>query len=185
MQTTSAIRAGPGHPVWDGLNDPDVRQRLSSLIQATLRKGTGPAAQQHARWDEVLSDVCDRALRRADQYDPTRGSVLHWLGGIAFTVMRERRPRQLPGSLDVSTVPDLAEPIPDVVISRLYAAEQVSRLPPDVRQLLLWAAEELTAAEIASKLGISAGAVRVRLHRARELARALLEPAPGGEGKHD
>jgi DNA-directed RNA polymerase specialized sigma24 family protein len=185
MQTTSAIRIGPGHPVWDGLNDPDVRQRLTAIIKAALRKGTSPAAQRGAEWDEVLSDVCERALRIADQYDPTRKPVLSWLGGIAFVVMRERRPRRLTSGVDVSTSPDPADPIPDAVLSRLEAVDLVRRLPPDLYQLLLWDAEDRTSAEIAQDLGISAGAVRVRIHRARESARILLGPAVGGEGAHD
>jgi DNA-directed RNA polymerase specialized sigma24 family protein len=171
--------------VWEGLNDPNVRQRLVALIQAGLARRGGAAGQQRAEWDEVLSEVCDRALRRADRYDPARGPVLYWLGGIAFTVMRERRPRRLGGGCDVSAVPDRAEPIPEAVLSRLDAAERVSRLPPEVRQLLLWDAEGSTAAEIAAELRITPGAVRVRLHRARVLARELLEPAPDGEGTYD
>ncbi len=157
MQTTSAIRIGPGHPVWDALNDPDVRQRLTALIKAALGKGTSPAAQQGAEWDEVLSDVCERALRIADHYDPTRKPVLYWLGGIAFVVMRERRPRRLASGVDVSTSPDPADPIPEAVLSRLEASDLVRRLPGDVYQLLLWVAEGRTAAEIAPELGISAG----------------------------
>jgi RNA polymerase sigma-70 factor (ECF subfamily) len=185
MRTTSTIRAGPGHPVWDGLNDPDVRQRLTALIQAALGRRITAVAQQRAEWDEVLSEVCDRALRRAERYDPTRGSVLYWLGGVAWTVMRERRPGQLSFDADVSTVPDPADPIPEAVLSRLDAAERVSRLPSDVRQLLLWAAEGRTAVEIAAELRLTPGAVRVRLHRARESARALLGPTLDGEGKDD
>jgi DNA-directed RNA polymerase specialized sigma24 family protein len=109
---------------------------------------------------------------------------LHWLGGVVWTVRRERRSRQ-PHAGDVSTVPDLGESIPEAILSRLDAAERVSRLPADVRHLLLWAAEGRTAVEIAAELALTAGAVRVRLHRARELARTLLGPGPDGEGTHD
>ncbi len=53
----------------------------------------------------------------------------------------------------------------------------VQRLPETYRVVLvLRDIEELDTAEVASVLGISEGAVKVRLHRARQALRTLLDP---------
>jgi RNA polymerase sigma-70 factor (ECF subfamily) len=64
-------------------------------------------------------------------------------------------------------------------------AEAFDALPHDLREVLvLQVGEGLSGAEIAELLSISHGAVRVRLHRARQKLRELLEAAgasPEGE----
>lgn len=52
--------------------------------------------------------------------------------------------------------------------------EGLGALDPEERRLLLLAGEGFEGPEIASMLGIGAGAVRMRLHRARERLRAAL-----------
>ena len=53
----------------------------------------------------------------------------------------------------------------------------IDRLPDSYRTvLLLRDIEDLDTAETASVLAIAEGAVKVRLHRARQALRALLEP---------
>jgi RNA polymerase sigma-70 factor, ECF subfamily len=55
--------------------------------------------------------------------------------------------------------------------------EQIHALPETYRTvLLLRDIEELTVEETATVLGVSRGAVKVRLHRARQALRALLDP---------
>ncbi len=52
----------------------------------------------------------------------------------------------------------------------------INKLPPDYRMVVtLRDIEELSTAEVAQILNISDGAVRVRLHRARQALRALLD----------
>lgn len=54
--------------------------------------------------------------------------------------------------------------------------EAIEKLPPDYRLVVtLRDIEELSTAETAKILGISDGAVRVRLHRARQALRSLLD----------
>ena len=54
--------------------------------------------------------------------------------------------------------------------------EAIDRLPPDYRfVIILRDLEQLSTAEAARALNISEGALRVRLHRARQALRALLE----------
>lgn len=55
--------------------------------------------------------------------------------------------------------------------------EAVDRLPEGYRQvIILRDMSEFSTAEAAEILDISEGALRVRLHRARQAVRALLDP---------
>jgi RNA polymerase sigma-70 factor, ECF subfamily len=66
------------------------------------------------------------------------------------------------------------------VRERVRAA--IDRLPESYRTVvLLRDIEELTTDEAAQALGISTGALKVRLHRARQALRALLDPWMRGE----
>jgi RNA polymerase sigma factor (sigma-70 family) len=57
----------------------------------------------------------------------------------------------------------------------------VQRLPDECRRLWKWVySEGLTAAEIGSRLGASAGTIRVRVHRCLEKARGFAAEHPAG-----
>lgn len=60
--------------------------------------------------------------------------------------------------------------------TRAYVRAQIERLPESYRNvLLLRDIEELTTPEAAAALGISENAVKIRLHRARQALRALID----------
>ena len=60
---------------------------------------------------------------------------------------------------------------------RRLVREAIDQLPPTYREVvILRDLEQLSTAEAARVLEISEGALRVRLHRARQALRALLEP---------
>lgn len=60
--------------------------------------------------------------------------------------------------------------------TRAFVRAQIDTLPDSYRTvLLLRDIEELTTAEVAGMLGISENAVKIRLHRARQALRALLD----------
>lgn len=61
--------------------------------------------------------------------------------------------------------------------TRAFVREQIERLPEDYRNvLLLRDIQDLDTEETATILGISPGAAKVRLHRARQALRTLLDP---------
>jgi RNA polymerase sigma-70 factor (ECF subfamily) len=73
----------------------------------------------------------------------------------------------------------------DVLIERqevrMFVRECVERLPEGYRTILLMRDfEELDTAETAQMLGIAEGAVKTRLHRARQALRGLLEERLAG-----
>jgi RNA polymerase sigma factor (sigma-70 family) len=105
------------------------------------------------------------------------GRALPWLLGVALNVLRsqtraERRYREALARLPANGLP---EPESEATIARidaeremqvvLRAVEQLGRREREVVELCIW--EGLTTEEASLALGISAGAVRSRLSRAR------------------
>jgi RNA polymerase sigma factor (sigma-70 family) len=127
---------------------------------------------------DVLAETFLVAWRRAEDVPPGEQARL-WLYGVARRALAnqrrgERRRERLGERLRADLAPALADP-PELPGPDALAA--LGRLGPDDRELLrLSAWEELSPAELAKVLGISAVAARSRLHRARRrLRRALIE----------
>jgi RNA polymerase sigma-70 factor (ECF subfamily) len=127
--------------------------------------------------DDVLADTLLVVWRRLDEVPPD--GHLPWCYAVAAKSLanlnrgarRQRNLVQRIVQLDPpTTAVDAIEP-PDPEVHRALA-----RLRADDRELLrLWAWEDLTPAEIAIVLALSANAVRIRLHRARRRFAAALE----------
>ena len=126
----------------------------------------------------MFQEVSKHALASAHQFDPQRGSLLHWLGGIVWNLARHRRPARCtatePTMLE-GTVIDRQTPIPDEVAQRLDSREILDHLPPGDAQLLTLHAEGRTAQEIAEELHLTAGNVRVRLSRLLKRVRGTFQ----------
>src|SRR5437867_3508970 len=121
---------------------------------------------------EEAEDVVQEALLRgflalATLRRPDRAGA--WLAAITANLarMRLRRPREQSLPFDV-VAPELEAPVEEV-------RHALASLPPTARETLIaHYVEGLSCAEIAARVGSTPGAVRVRLHRAREQLRALL-----------
>jgi RNA polymerase sigma factor (sigma-70 family) len=140
------------------------------LVRAAL--GRFPAgitlAQRSGEADELFQEVSKHAIASAHTFDPQRGSLLHWLGGIVWNHARKRRPARSSAAESTTleeTILDRREPIPDAVAHRLDAREILERLSAADAGLLTLHAEGWTALEIADELNLTAGNVRVRLSR--------------------
>lgn len=139
--------------------------------------------------EDVVAEVFTVAWRKREEV-PAR--ALPWLYAVAAReVLHHHRSRQRRFALD-----ERAAGQPQVPGSDAYALvddrmcidaplrRALARLGEDDAEILrLWAWEQLEPAEIASVLGISAAASRVRLHRARRRLEAVLTvhahlPAP-------
>jgi RNA polymerase sigma-70 factor (ECF subfamily) len=140
----------------------------------SLRRSSGPEDAA-----DVVAETFLVAWRRAGKIPPGP-DALFWLYGVARRVLAnhqrgERRRVRLVDRLrvEVSTA-DPNEP-PDVDGAVIRA---LGRLVESDREVLLLAGwEELEPAQIATVLGISAVAVRSRLHRARRrLRKELAQP---------
>lgn len=183
------------------MNDDDA---LDAALMERLARGDTPALGElyvrHARAvlrfltgslrDEATAeDLCQEVfltLRDTASRYEHRGQLRSWLLGIAAQKARawrrRRWVRQRLLGLWLGSEPTHAQPPEPSVRDAMESA--LAQLPDELREvLLLQVGEGLSGAQIAEALGIQHGAVRVRLHRARERLRALLEAAdtaPGG-----
>lgn len=135
---------------------------------------------------EDVTQECFLALLAGASFDPSRGELRTYLFGI----VRNLALRRLRISERECEEPeDLVSPRDTVgeLISSERAelvARAVGELPPLQKEaLILFEYEGLSLEEIATVTGVEAGAVKARLHRARQALRRRLTPllAPHAE----
>jgi RNA polymerase sigma-70 factor (ECF subfamily) len=133
--------------------------------------------------DDVLADTLLVCWRR---YDELPAEPLPFAYGVARLCLANaergsRRRRRLTGRIAAVDPPrEMPDPVGD---DRLV--EAMADLPPrDAELLRLWAWEQLTPAEIATVLDITANAASIRLHRAKERLRAAVRKIDATDG-HD
>jgi RNA polymerase sigma-70 factor (ECF subfamily) len=151
---------------------------------------------------DAVQDAFISAFRSLDRFEG-QARLSTWLHRIVVNTAlmklrrRKRKPEEpleplLPAYKDdghqaIEPV-EWSEPV-DVALERdevrAYVRAQVDRLPENYRTvLLLRDIEELTTPEAAAALGISENAVKIRLHRARQALRTLIDqrfrPASNG-----
>ncbi|MDA0635141.1 sigma-70 family RNA polymerase sigma factor [Nonomuraea sp. MCN248] len=157
--------------------------RFEALYRETYGRITAYAARRcHSPQDaaDVVAETFAIAWRRMGEVPEGERAIL-WLYGVARRVLAnhyrvEGRRQALSVELDAEMA-DLYQAAPDSGVE-LTAIAQIFRALPDTdRELLsLIAWEGLDRQQIASVLGMSRNAVRIRLHRARRrFARALAE----------
>ncbi len=127
------------------------------------------------RVEDAVAEVFTVAWRRIDAVPEGPDSLL-WLYGVARRVVMhewrsaDRRMRLVRRACSTAPTPGPLSPELQVVEQARYrlVRDAASRLrPQEVEILLLTACEELSQAEVAHVMGISPGAVKQRLYRAR------------------
>ncbi len=135
----------------------------------------------HFDAEDVTQDVLETAYVHIDAVEPGRRRA--WLMVVLRNKLADRARRSEPAH----SVPDLPEgkdPTPGPDESALRSAdrgmllEAINRLPErDKRLVEVRYLQERSIAETAREFGMSSGAAKVALHRARERLRTLLEAA--------
>jgi RNA polymerase sigma factor (sigma-70 family) len=142
--------------------------------------------------EDLFSEVWLRAFKARTTYDTSRGDALPWIYGVARNTLRSHwrcGTRSFAGAYEASTddAPELSyDPWPDVDgemdALRVSAAlhDALAALEPADREVILLSAwEQLEPKEIAEVLGMPAGTVRWRLHKARSaLHNTNIRPTP-------
>ncbi len=160
------------------------RRHEGAVRRFALRRCTSP--------DEVGDAIADTflvALRRATSYDDAQGHAAPWLIGICMRVIGQQersRGRRLRLAKKAASLPAYLPDEADRVLAAIEAAQRVDRLRPHLaslpraeREVLeLVAYGELTPAEAAAALGISANAARSRLARARRRLTSVASADP-------
>ena len=134
--------------------------------------------------EDVTHDAFLSLIRRPGSFEPSRGKLRTYLYAAARNLsLKYFRSSGREGSLDELT----AEPVGPVGQQPLHrlldeelsqkVKEAVTSLPPLQREaLVLFEYEGLPLSEIAEVVGSDVGAVKARLHRARERLRIILRP---------
>jgi RNA polymerase sigma factor (sigma-70 family) len=147
--------------------------RFDALYAANHAPIFGYAVRRTASPDDaadILAETFLTAWRRLDDV-PAGEEARMWLYGVARRVLAnyhrgERRRSALADRLHAELASSCASPEFDEESAKI--AEALRRLPPHQRELLaLNAWEGLDYGQIATVLGCSRNAVRIRLHRAR------------------
>ncbi len=176
--TTPPTAAPPADPVRAALDDPSTRD---GLVRIARTKYPG----NPTLIDDVVQEVCERALTKRAGYDPSQGSVFAWLTGFLRNVYREqvRKDRRVPLRSDL----DLAElapdrPGPDDTIAELRAIYEacMGLLSPGEQEVLHLANTlGLRGDEVAARLGIAGPAARQRVCRAMGSLTRLVQQREG------
>lgn len=159
------------------------------------RRRVGTIAGRFFQQKEEIEDVVQECFTKAyfalkDFSDKSGGSVAAWLSKIAFNTCYDelRRKRRRPESLiseltdgEAQTISALCDPpdqssIESVAVTRDLANKLLSRLSAEDRVVLvLLDVEGLSVAEIGQIMGWSSAKVKIRVFRARNDLRRILE----------
>lgn len=154
-------------------------REILPMIRALVRRRLGASAAV----EDVVQNVLLSVHRGRQTYRPER-PFLPWLRAIArnavtdaMRVERRRAEREVAiESLDAVLVASPPEPRGEELPAELV--EAISELPDTQRAAVdLLYVQRIPAAEAALRLGISPGALRVRMHRALRTLRSHLEQA--------
>lgn len=160
------------------------RQRGGIYRFALHMTGSAPAA------DDVTQDVFLAVMREAGRFDPGKGTVAAWLGGIARNLVRRRLERERvfdPLPADEGRTEGPLPIVADDPVDGLARAERLAALRRAVLSLpiryreavVLCDLQEASYAEAAAALDCAVGTVRSRLFRGRALLAAKLAALEG------
>ena len=188
-ELVARLRAGD-----EGAYERFVREQTPILLRVTRRLLRSEDEARDAVQDAFVSAF--RALPRF-RGDARLGTWIYRIAVNAALAKLRARGHAPEVSLDEwlprfiedghATEPSLAWPPADAGPERREVRERVraaiDRLPDAYRTVvILRDIEELSTEEAATALGITTGALKVRLHRARQALKTLLDPWMRGEG---
>jgi len=146
-------------------------------LQRFLLRRTDPATA-----DDVLGDVLLVLWRRLD--DVPGDTPLPYAYGVARGCLANSRRSAARQERVVARLAAESRPVDGEAADPLEGAltDALAALPEADRELLrLWAWEQLPPREIALVLDVSANAVSIRLHRAKQKLRELLDARKDGD----
>ncbi|GAB4575198.1 MAG: hypothetical protein Tsb008_15060 [Rhodothalassiaceae bacterium] len=135
--------------------------------------------------EDVFQDFCVKALARAEQVRDV-ATAEAWMQRVLFSVLQDfyrskgidRRGRaeiEQAAHIEAQMVPEPASEAEDTHVCACVKAH-LPKLKPEYRAVL-WQADflDIPRSEVARRLDMSIGNLRVRLHRARKALRATLK----------
>ncbi|MEM9379049.1 MAG: sigma-70 family RNA polymerase sigma factor [Planctomycetota bacterium] len=169
-------------------------ERMLPDLRAYVRLRTGPLIRRHEAQSDIVQSICREILTHADRFQhPTEGAFRRWLFTTALRKLSNRRDHLIAERRDVGR--HESDRTSDIALLAAYARVATPSQHAAVREDLerVEAAMETlneqerslivlsrivgcSRADIAEEMGLTPGAVRMRLHRAlAKLAIALGE----------
>lgn len=156
-----------------------LRQDMIALLPR-LRRFARTLARSAAEADDLVQDVCLKALDKADQWDPAQ-PLDRWMFRIArnhwISELRKQKVRLGEGQIPAEEASELRHNETgetSVLVASLGA--QIASLPQDLSSVLLVVTVEgYSYAEAAALFDIPTGTVMSRIHRARKLLAERLD----------
>ncbi|MBO9531986.1 MAG: sigma-70 family RNA polymerase sigma factor [Solirubrobacteraceae bacterium] len=158
-------------------------QGLAELHALTGRAAYGVIlgiVRDRGHAEDIHQQTFAELWRRADQFDPRRGTLLAWVLTVARSRALDHLRRRADAPVDDDALVALGGASEDRafqdVIDRAYVAEALDRLPAQERDLLrmrFW--EGLSQQEIAERTGVPLGTVKSRMLAGLRTLRLHLE----------
>jgi len=140
----------------------------------------------HVKAADVTQDVFVWLIHHAEKFDPDRGELAAFLGGVTRKFLQRRRGEELRWApLDENTMM-AEESVEEPEIGRDSEAlrRAILALPEKYREVVVRCdLEEKSYEEAAGVIGCAVGTVRSRLHRARGLLARKLEKQVSGRAE--
>jgi|SRR5579872_352685 len=191
-------------PVSDEQSTPEIPEdeRLVLAAQDGDRTSFGRLYERYARMvhgvllakvpvqdvDDLTHDVFLRALHRLATLREI-GKFGAWLAAIARNMANDYYRKAVPEEAPIDEAPGNEANPPATAADEDYPArvlDVIRSLPEAYREtLILRLVEGMTGPEIAARTGLTAGSVRVNLHRGMQHLRAKLSPQPGNQPEQE
>lgn len=127
--------------------------------------------------EDLCEDVFEKAFRASDGFDETKASVGTWIYSITRNTVIDFYRRSRPSVEIPEDIPDENSPEDEVVGAEMLEelAKALERLPTELADIIVYRYYDLMPlTEIASRLGISYGAVKLRHQKALTMLRLAL-----------
>jgi RNA polymerase sigma-70 factor (ECF subfamily) len=154
--------------------DPDLDTRFAELAERHSRfmfkVAHGLLRNPHDAEDAVQEALLKLYRTSAWRHmDDERAFLARTVWRVALDITARRpEPVHEPASTELTSPANTPEKLTAEADERALLRELIHRLPDDLRQpLILCAVEEMTSREVAGALGLTEGAVRTRVMRAR------------------
>lgn len=158
MRLAPADSAAPADPDFAGW----VKPHLVAMTRLSIR--LAPDGDH----DDIVQLALERAWRRRETFDPSRGSAQAWLLAIVADQARRARTRRRPRLVEpASVVPEPPDPALELAVRQLPRRQ---RMAVELHYYL-----GLPVRECADVLGVAEGTVKSALSDARSKLRTLLE----------
>jgi RNA polymerase sigma-70 factor, ECF subfamily len=160
--------------------DPAAVERIGTRFGSVVLGYLTSVLGDRGAAEDAMQMTMVEVWRRGPSFDPSRGSLATWVLTIARSRALDQLRRRVPEPYDPSAVTEAldrnAEDAVDALLEQWRMAALMSSLPKEESSLLAMRFYEgLSQREIAQRTGVPLGTVKMRMVRALERLRDLIQ----------